>query len=807
MKKYIITSFALIFIFAGIGSGVSLYHLLSTTANLRNLVNLHEIEDVRQTLSFNFQKIQSYTFSSQAYLTDHIDEIIDNAKEVNQTLVRCNECHHKPEVEAELKGVEAMVQEYQEQLSYLITTVTEEEHRREQQGIVADQGNLILTKIQDMVNRAASTLNLETSNAMNKIEESYIILGLTLIFTFLAAQVVAHFLTSRITNPVDKLLNAANRITQGELGYQIDYKGPGEFQALISTFNTMSASLARQEDKIRNTMKKLHQLSHMTLPLHTALDTSTIINYLHKTMSDLIAAEYVGIMLPEGNNEQYVLHLFDTSVKNNESRQFTFSQNEIKGVFDDHSGQPLLDNSMQNKNWPFAEKPEGVEFNNLLLTWMFIENNVTGALIAINKNEGNFSEEDSEIVGILANNMNVALDNIGLFNNLQQQMVEQKKTQRQLLEAEKLTALGALAGGIAHDFNNILCGMIGYVSLLKRNHNPEDKDFKMLDTIENAGFRAADLTKQLLTFSRQEALGHRPIEVNSHIENIAKMLENTISKLITFRLELKESLPKVSSNPAQLEQIIMNLCVNARDAMPGGGEILIRSEQVDLNRTFCGQHPEAKPGDYIKLTVTDQGEGIDQDILPKIFEPFFTTKDFGRGTGLGLAMVYGIVKSHKGFIIVSSSKGKETTFSVYLPIIDFIEAAEIKPAVSDELIRAGILIVDGEDLVASMLAEHLQNHGCHTFHAGDGEEALEILQQNKNGIDVVILDFNMPVMDGKTAYEEMVKLKPGLKVLIASAYSQDSSVEDILTKGANGFIQKPYRIDNIILKIRKVMQG
>ncbi len=805
MRKYIIISFALIFIFAGIGSGVSLYHLLNTTANLRNLISLHEIGDVRQALSFNFQKIQSYTFSSQAYLTENIDEIINNAKEVNQTLIRCNECHHKPEIEAELKGVEAMVQDYQEQLSYLITTVTEGELRREQQGIVADQSNLILSKVQDMVNRAASTLNIETSNAMNKIEGSYIILGLTLIFTFLAAQVVAHFLTSRITKPVNKLLNAANRITQGELGYQIDYKGLGEFQALISTFNKMSASLARQEDKIRNTMKKLHQLSHMSLPLHTALNTSIIINYLHKTMNDLIVAEYVGIMLPEENDEQYVLHLFDTSAKNRESSHITFSQNEIKGVFDDHNGEPLLDNSMQNKNWPFAEKPEGVEFNNLLLTWMVIENNVTGALIAINKNEGGFNEEDSEIVGILANNMNVALDNIGLFNNLQLQMVEQKKTQRQLLEAEKLTALGALAGGIAHDFNNILCGMIGYVSLLKRNHNPEDKDFKMLDTIENAGFRAADLTKQLLTFSRQEALDHRPIEVNPHIENIAKLLEKTISKLITFRLELKESLPLLLSNPAQLEQIVMNLCVNARDAMPNGGEILVQSKQVHVDQTFCGQHSEAKPGDYIKLTVTDQGEGIDQDILPKIFDPFFTTKDFGKGTGLGLAMVYGIVKSHKGFIIVASSADKGTTFSVYLPLAGFIEDEEIRPAVSDEMMQAGILIVDDEELVASMLAEHLQNHGCHTFHAGNGEEALDILQLHKNEIDVVILDLNMPVMDGKTAYGKMIELKPDIKVLVASAYNMNNSVDDILTKGANGFIQKPYRIDNIVLKIRQVL--
>ena len=438
IRKFIITSFVLIFIFAGIGSGVSLYHLLNTTANLRNLISLHEIEDVRQALSYNFQKIQSYTFSSQDYLTENIDEIIDNAKEVNQILVRCHDCHHKPEVYAELKAVEAMVQDYQEQLSYLITSVAEGEHRREQQLIVADQSNVILSNIQDMVNRAASTLNLETSNAMDKIKESYIILGLTLIFTFLAAQVVAHYLTGRITKPVDILLNAANKITRGELGYQIDYKAPGEFQELIYAFNTMSTSLARQEEKIKSTMKKLHQLSHMTLPLHTALDTSIIIEYLHKTLRNLITAEYVGIMLPGTNNEQYVLHLFDTRGETNGSREITFSGNEVKNAFDKLHGECLYENSIQDNTWPFTERPEGVELKNLLLAWMLVEDNASGALIAINKKDGDFVDEDFEILNMLANNMIVAFDNNRLFNDQQQQMTKLKKTQRQLIEAENL---------------------------------------------------------------------------------------------------------------------------------------------------------------------------------------------------------------------------------------------------------------------------------------------------------------------------------------------------------------------------------
>lgn len=347
--------------------------------------------------------------------------------------------------------------------------------------------------------------------------------------------------------------------------------------------------------------------------------------------------------------------------------------------------------------------------------------------------------------------------------------------------------------------------MIGYVALLKRNHDQEDKDFKMLDTIEKAGFRAARLTKQLLTFSRQEILEHRPIDVNLHIENVVKLLENTISKLISIRLELGESLPPVLSDPAQLEHVIMNLSVNARDAMPNGGQILIQSDQANVDQQFCEEQPAARPGDYIRITVSDQGEGIDRDILPRIFEPFFTTREFGKGTGLGLAMAYGIVKSHKGFIHVSSTPGRGTSFSVYLPVARLEEDSEVQPETSDQMLRANILIVDDEELVAFMLAQHLQNLGCRTFNASNGQEALDILENHKHELDVAILDLNMPVMDGRETYEKMVELKPDIKVLISSGFTRNGSVEEILAKGAHGFIEKPFSLENITAKIREVL--
>jgi len=806
MKKFIITSFALILILFGIGSAVTIYHLLNTTANLRNLISLHEIEDIRQKLSFTLQKIQSYTFASPSYFAQHLDEIVANANAVNQSMERCHGCHHGTEIEAELNGVETLIHEYQEQLSYLITADTEGERRRNQQLRVMDQSNVILNQVQGMVSRAANTLNLKTSLAMRKIDESYKILAATLLLSFLAALFVVQFLASRIKKPIDELRTAAAKIAEGEMQYQADFKGHEEFKELITTFNTMTATLAEKENAIRSSMQKLNELSLITLPLHAAHDINTIYSTLRSGMNALIAVERFGILVVEDDADALMLQLFDTADAETAGQSLQLTRGDILKVFGETGGQPLLlHGSRDEKVWPFAEKLQVIKPEQLLLVWMLSENEIRGALIGINKQDGDFSEEDSRILGILANNISVALENIRLIKDAQLNLQELKQTQRQLVEAEKLTALGTLAGGVAHDFNNILCGMIGYVALLKKNHEPADRDFKMLDTIEKAGFRAAKLTKQLLTFSRQESLDYRPIEVNPHIENVTKLLEKTISKLISIKLELGDALPPVLSDPAHLEHVIMNLSVNARDAMPNGGQIVIRSEQIAVDRKFCEEHQEAKPGDYIRITVSDQGDGIDREILPRIFEPFFTTKEFGKGTGLGLAMVYGIIKSHKGFIIVSSSPGKGTAFSLYLPVVHMLQDEEIQPETSELLLRANILIVDDEELVAYMLAEHLQNLGCRTFNASNGEEALDVLAKHKNELDVAILDLNMPVMGGKTAYEKMIELKPDLKVLVASGYTRNSSVEEILAQGARGFIQKPYSLDSIASKIRQLM--
>jgi len=429
MKKYIITSFVFIFIIFGIGSGVTIYHLLKTTSNLRYLISLHEIEDIRQALSFSFQKIQTYTFSSPSYFADHLDEIIVNAELVNKTIEQCHDCHHAPKIEAELDDVAARILEYQEQLSFLITAVAEGEHRREHQLKVLEQGNLILNQVQGMVSTAADTVNTRTGLTMRKIDESYLILTVTLLLTFLAAVIVARFMIRRITKSIDELNTATTRITEGKLGYQTEYKGGREFKKLINTFNSMSRSLAQQENTIRSSLGKLHQLNLITLPLHASQELGTILTNLSSGINGLIGADYIGILVPDEKSDQYIFYLFDTGSENTEPEPVKLTGTEVMHAIRRTEEKSLLDNAVQETpGWPFAEKLPVIKAYNLILAWMQSKNNVNGALICLNNKEGALGEEDFTILGILANNMSVALENVRLLKEAQLHMEELKKT-------------------------------------------------------------------------------------------------------------------------------------------------------------------------------------------------------------------------------------------------------------------------------------------------------------------------------------------------------------------------------------------
>lgn len=624
-------------------TGALFYHVLSSTKELSNLIDLHEIEDIRQDLAANLKSIQLYTYAPSQVFADNLDAIIKGTEKIDQSLASCQNCHHhhRPSVRAEIESVEKLISALKQELSYLITTVSGGERRQAKQEEVSRINSMINDRVSAMVHRAGMEIKNTTIEVMAGIHDSFFYLIITIVVTFILAFFIAMYLTISLVKPIDNLVNAAREIATGNWGYQSDFKASDEFAVLINTFNTMSSSLEAKREQILEQFERL------------------------------------------------------------------------------------------------------------------------------------------------------------------------KSTQNQLVEAEKFAAIGTLVGGIAHDFNNILCGITGHISLLKKKFPDAGPVLDSLTTVESAGIRAADLVGQLLTFSSQKVVEPQIINVNECVASVVELLRSTFSKKITLETNLASPPPLAHGDPGKIEQVVMNLCINARDAMPEGGAIHISTKSRYLDQQFLQHHDHAaiEPGEYVQLVVSDTGTGIDDSIKSRIFEPFFTTKDVGKGTGLGLAMVYGIVKGHGGYCTVASIPGKGTSFNVYLPQST---PTELNPAKisSQREIPAGksILIVDDEKIVTSMLEEHLRDLGCTTFSANDGEKGVAVFKEHRDRIDLVILDLNMPVMDGFAAFDKIIAIRPDIKVLICSGYSEGDRARRLLRKGgASGFIQKPFQFKDIDDKISEIL--
>jgi PAS domain S-box-containing protein len=377
----------------------------------------------------------------------------------------------------------------------------------------------------------------------------------------------------------------------------------------------------------------------------------------------------------------------------------------------------------------------------------------------------------------------------------------------QLRQAQKMEAVGTLAGGVAHDFNNILQAVIGYSELLLRGKNKETAEYGSLTNIKKSAMRGADLTKQLLTFSRKVEVQKRAYALNEGILEARSLLERVIPRMIAIELDLMQELNLVNADPGQVQQIMLNLAVNARDAMPDGGRITIKTENIFLDTDYCKTHLLMRPGSYVQLTVSDTGHGIDAESLEHIFEPFYTTKAPGSGTGLGLSTAYGIVKSHDGHIECESAVGLGTTFRILLPAVDSIPMPD-GPQIQDEALSGGgetILIADDEESVRSIISQMLTTFGYRVLLAETGLQALAIYRNNREAIDLVILDLIMPEMGGKQCLEEILVIDPKAKVLIATGYTNKTTSEDIVTAGAANIIMKPFSMNEILRAINEAL--
>jgi two-component system cell cycle sensor histidine kinase/response regulator CckA len=392
------------------------------------------------------------------------------------------------------------------------------------------------------------------------------------------------------------------------------------------------------------------------------------------------------------------------------------------------------------------------------------------------------------------------------YHGIIRDVTERKQLQRQLIQAQKMEAVGTLAGGIAHDFNNLLQAILGYTDILLMRKKPDDPDRQKLEIVRQAAWDGADLVSRILTFSMKAEFTARPTDLNQEIRIVEKLLLRTVPKMIKIDLVLAEDVWIINADPAQIEQVLLNLTVNAQHAMPDGGRLLIETSNVSLEDDYVRTHLKAKLGKYVLLTVSDSGVGMKPDIVDRIFEPFFTTKANGQGTGLGLAMVHGIVSQHGGYIRCYSEPGLGTSFKIYFPassaqsLLDLAITREM-PAFGTET----ILLVDDDDRIRDLALQMIEMGGYKALAASSGEEALKMYAAHTGEVDLVILDLIMPGMGGKRCLEELLRIDPDSKVLIASGYSSNGLTIDETGSGARGFVRKPYDAKDILISIRKVL--
>ena len=390
--------------------------------------------------------------------------------------------------------------------------------------------------------------------------------------------------------------------------------------------------------------------------------------------------------------------------------------------------------------------------------------------------------------------------------NFLRDITRQKKMEAQFQQAQRMEAIGTLAGGIAHDFNNLLMGIQGRASLMIIDTATTNSHYEHLKGIEDYVKSAADLTKQLLGFARGGKYEVRPTDLNNLVKNQNRMFGRT-KKEITIRGKYEKDIWAAEVDQGQIEQVLLNLYVNAWQSMPGGGDLYIQTENVTLDENYTKPF-EVKPGKYVKISVTDTGVGMDETTRQRIFDPFFTTKEMGRGTGLGLASAYGIIKNHEGFINVYSEKGEGTTFNIYLPAAEAKGIEQRAKSEDKDKIARGtetVLLVDDEDVIIDVCQRLLENLGYKALIARSGKEAVKIYKKNKDKIDMVILDMIMPDMVGGETYDSLKEINPDIKVLLSSGYSINGEATEILERGCNGFIQKPYRSNELSQKIRKIL--
>lgn len=420
--------------------------------------------------------------------------------------------------------------------------------------------------------------------------------------------------------------------------------------------------------------------------------------------------------------------------------------------------------------------------------------------------EATHNKKDGSAFYLEISSKAITIGNAIYLQSFYRDITEKKKMQQHLFQSQKMESIGVLAGGIAHDFNNILTAILGHADIIRRFTSLDEKAGRSLTVIEDASRKAGRMISKLLGFARKSKYELTPINLNDVVYDTVKLIEQVIDKTISLNVELDHRLPLVQGDANQMEQIIMNFIVNARDAMPSGGRIVIKTSALTVVKGMLDVPPYVQPGDYVVLKVSDTGTGIPEDIVNKIFEPFFTTKEQGKGTGLGLSMVYGAIKDHQGYLSVQSTVGVGSVFTVYVPAAEAAASAGKNKTLSATKGKETLLVVDDEEGILDVMREALEGNGYKVFATSESTVALDIYRRIFHETALVITDVVMPSMDGKELIRQIKNINPAVKVLAVSGFMKYAADKEEI-RDIEGFLQKPFESYYLLSVVRRILDG
>ena len=591
---------------------------------------------------------------------------------------------------------------------------------------------------------------LPTEEAFKSINISLVISGVFFLFMLLGSLVLGYVVVRLIVKPIEELVETAKSISNGDFSKQADPRRMDEVGELAMAFNTMTGKLVKS-------IKDLKQ-----------------------------EKDFVKNVIESLSHPFYVIDVKDYTIK------LANSAAKFGALHGESTCHALTHNSDTpctgfDHPCPVAEilktkEPVAVEH----------VHHVAEAEPSIIEIYGYpVFDEHGEVKQVIEYNIDVT---------------EKRNLENQLHQSQKLESIGVLTGGVAHDFNNLLTTIIGYTQLLLMKISEDSPEHEAIEATYDAALKAAELTRQLLAFSRKQVMDMKVISLNDLVKNISRILERLIGEKVTIRTTLRDNIGNIKADPGQVEQVLMNLVVNARDAMPDGGTVYVETDTVELDEEYCRGHANISPGSYILLSVTDTGAGISPEIKEKIFDPFFTTKKKGEGTGLGLSTVYGIVSQLKGHIYVYSEQGSGTTFKIYFPEEkDSVAEKLVKPKKAIQPGTETILVVDDEESILRLVYDTLQPIGYTVLTASRAEEALNIATKQGRKIDMLLTDVIMTTMNGRELAEEIEPHQPGIVVLFMSGYTDNIIAQEGILKQGVHFLPKPLVPTVLTSKIRSLL--